>query len=151
GELPRVPGRAARSSAVLNRARAMIHPGRRPPANCGASAPARCCRTGAAPRGLAEPPIDQVEHRGCRPSGVLRLSVAEGPVLLLHLDQGNEHVLLPETEALVQTVRDRPVERLLQLGAPALVEDDLDEDAVRAALDAEIGPVDDQLFGRVLG
>src|SRR5215469_14650054 len=75
--------------------------------------------------------------RGACRSGVLRLALAEGPVLLLHLDEVDEDVLSPEPQALVEPVRDCPVEGLLHLGGAPLVEEDLDDDAILRALDAQ--------------
>jgi len=55
-------------------------------------------------------------------SGVLRDAVAEGPVLLLDLDEIDESVLARESDALVQPVDDCLVESLLDLDPPSLVE-----------------------------
>src|SRR5678816_4799835 len=46
-------------------------------------------------------------------AGVLRDTVAERPVLLLHLDQVDEHVLRPDVELAPQILGHAPVERFL--------------------------------------
>src|SRR5258708_17143266 len=84
-------------------------------------------------------------------SGVLRDAVAEGPVLLLHLDEIDEDILAPEPDAFVQPIGDRLVEGLLDLDRATFVEGELDDQRVCAAFDAEIGRIDDQDFARVLG
>jgi hypothetical protein len=64
------------------------------------------------------------------PARVLRLAVAERPVLLAHLDEVDEHVFAPQLQALVQAVGQRLVEGALRVQRPAFVERDLDDDAV---------------------
>src|SRR6185503_11925713 len=63
---------------------------------------------------------------------VLGDAVAEGPVLLLHLDQADQDVLLPDAQLGVQAVGRHPIEGLPDLDGPPFIEGDLDEDhAVR--------------------
>src|ERR1700726_4503032 len=84
-------------------------------------------------------------------SGVLSDAVAERPVLLLYLDEIDENVLAPETDALVQPISDCFVESLFDLDCPSLVEGELDDERVRGSFDVEIGWIDEQGLARVLG
>src|ERR1700722_99773 len=84
-------------------------------------------------------------------SGVLRYAVAEGPVLLLDLDEIDENVLTPEPDTIVQPISDRLVKGLFDLDGASLVEGELDDQRVCAAFDVEIGRIDDQGIVRVLG
>src|SRR6478672_9115830 len=84
-------------------------------------------------------------------SGVLRLAVAERPVLLFDLDQVDEHVFAPQVEALVQTVRDHPVEGALLLEGTPLAERDPDQDAVLGSCNTEVVRIDRQFGGGMRG
>src|SRR5712671_898665 len=115
------------------------------------------------------PPPDQ--RRGCqrcadncrltREQGIVRLApcsahilchaIAEGPVLLGHFDQVDEHVLAAQADPFVETIHHGLVERLLLLYGAARAEGELDEHAVLRALDPKIVFIGDVVFGRVLG
>src|SRR5262245_64304646 len=82
---------------------------------------------------------------------VLGFAVAEGPILLLDLDEVDEHVLAPHIEAPVQPIDDRLVEGPLLVERSSLVERQLDEDAVLGPSDAEVIRVGDEPIFRVLG
>lgn len=56
---------------------------------------------------------------------MLRLAVAEGPVLLVRLHQTDEHVLTAQADARVQPVSDRLIERALLIKGATLIEGDL--------------------------
>src|ERR1700722_18864143 len=103
-----------------------------------------------APTGSGPPELAWILGPGAR-SGVLAYAVAEGPVLLLDLDEIDENVLTPEPDTIVQPISDRLVKGLFDLDGASLVEGELDDQRVRAAFDVEIGRIDDQGFVRVLG
>src|ERR1700740_1530496 len=73
-----------------------------------------------------------------RLAGILRLSVAEGPVLLLDLDKIDQDVLGPDARRPGEPLGDCLVELLLLLDHPALVPSDLDDHEVVGPMDAEI-------------
>src|ERR1700722_2397008 len=102
-----------------------------------------------APSGSGPPELTWILQTSAR-SGVLRYAVAEGPVLLLNLDEIDDNVLAPEPDTIVQPISDRLVEGLLDLDCASLVEGELDDQRICAAFDVEIGRIDDQGFVRVL-
>src|SRR6266852_4291208 len=84
-------------------------------------------------------------------SDVLRNAVAEGPVLLLHFHQVDEHVLDSNIELGIQALGDAFVEGLLALHTAALGERDLNDDDPVAPPNAEIAGVVDERALIVLG
>src|SRR5262245_54356827 len=82
---------------------------------------------------------------------VLGFAVAEGPILLLDLDEVDEHILAAHIEALVQTIGDRLVESALLVERSPLVERQLDEDALLRPWDTEVIRVGDEPLFRMLG
>src|SRR5262245_43977410 len=82
---------------------------------------------------------------------VLGFAVAEGPILLLDLDQVDEDILAAYIEALVQPIGDRLVEGTLLVERSPLVERQLDEDAVLGPSNAEVIRVGDEPVFRMLG
>src|SRR5262245_44200416 len=82
---------------------------------------------------------------------VLGFAVAEGPILLLDLDEVDEHVLAEHIEAPLQSIGDRLVESTLLVERSPLVERQLDEDAVLGPSDAEVTRVGDEPVVRMLG
>src|SRR5712691_9538643 len=96
-----------------------------------------------------------MQPSACRknnPSGrVLCDAVAEGPVLLLRLDEVDEDVLGAHARRLAQTRRDAREQRFANLDAPARTERDLDEDDAVGPRDAEVAGVVDQSRLVVLG
>src|SRR5262245_65569288 len=82
---------------------------------------------------------------------VLGFAVAEGPILLLDLDQVDEDILAAYIEALVQPISDRLVEGALLVERSSLVERQLDEDAVLGPSNAEVIRVGDEPVFRMLG
>jgi hypothetical protein len=81
-----------------------------------------------------------VEQSGC----ILRDAIAEGPVLLFHFDKIDENVLTPQADSLVQSVGNCFVEGFLYFDCPSLVEGELDDQGVRASLDAKVVRIDEQ-------
>src|SRR5262245_6429918 len=81
---------------------------------------------------------------------VLGFAVAEGPILLLDLDEVDEHVLAAHIEALVQSIGDGLVEGALLLERSSLVERQLDEDAVLGPPDTKVVLVGDEPVLRML-
>src|ERR1700756_4048125 len=77
-------------------------------------------------------------REGCDLGCVLRLAIAEGPVLLLDLDKTDEDVFLAHARRLRESICDRLVELLLLLDGAAFVPGDLDDDEIIGAGDAEI-------------
>src|SRR5258707_6102728 len=65
-------------------------------------------------------------------------TIAEGPVLLLDLDEVDQDVLAPESDSCVKAVGDGLVERLLLRRRPAFIPGNLDNHEICTALDAEI-------------
>src|SRR6266404_6814009 len=65
-------------------------------------------------------------------------TIAEGPVLLLDLDEVDQDVLAPESNSCVKAVGDGLVERLLLRRRPAFIPGNLDNHEICTALDAEI-------------
>src|SRR5215471_17554204 len=85
-----------------------------------------------------------------RPSSVLRDAVAERPVFLFDLDEVDDDVLAPQADACAEAVGDGLVEGLFGLDGPSVVEGELDDQRVGAALDSQIGRIDDERVARVL-
>src|SRR5260370_31745202 len=78
-------------------------------------------------------------HRTSLPLGrVLSDTIAEGPVLLLDLDEVDQDVLAPESDSCMKAVGDGLVERLLLRRRPAFIPRNLDNHEICTALDAEI-------------
>jgi microcompartment protein CcmK/EutM len=99
-------------------------------------------------------PIQQVETRDCafnKTCDVLGNAIAERPVLLGHLDQVDEDVLLAQTEAHIQSVGDGFVEGALLFHGPAAAQRHLDQHAVGRSMDAEIVRITNQVVSVVLG
>src|SRR5260370_24389074 len=78
-------------------------------------------------------------HRTSLPLGRVRSdTIAEGPVLLLDLDEVDQDVLAPESDSCIKAVGDGLVERLLLRRRPAFIPGNLDNHEICTALDAEI-------------
>src|ERR1700745_3217214 len=78
-------------------------------------------------------------HRTSLPLGRVRSdTIAEGPVLLLDLDEVDQDVLAPESDSCVKAVGDGLVERLLLRRRPAFIPGNLDNHEICPARDAEI-------------
>src|SRR5260370_13213960 len=78
-------------------------------------------------------------HRTSLPLGRVRSdTIAEGPVLLLDLDEVDQDVLAPESDSCVKAIGDGLVERLLLRRCPAFIPVDLDNHEICTALDVEI-------------
>src|SRR5260370_23598377 len=78
-------------------------------------------------------------HRTSLPLGRVRSdTIAEGPVLLLDLDEVDQDVLAPESDSCVKAVGYGLVERLLLRRRPAFIPGNLDNHEICTALDAEI-------------
>src|SRR5258705_1050743 len=78
-------------------------------------------------------------HRTSLPLGRVRSdTIAEGPVLLLDLDEVDQDVLAPESDSCVKAIGDGLVERLLLRRCPAFIPGDLNNHEICTALDAEI-------------
>src|SRR5215510_4814165 len=82
---------------------------------------------------------------------VLCDAVAEGPILLLDLDQVDEDVLRAHVQLEAQAFDYALVEGLFHLDATAFVQRDLDGDEAVGAVDVEIVRVEDEALARVLG
>src|SRR5215510_4420492 len=68
-------------------------------------------------------------------SRVLCLAVAERPVLLVHLDQVDEHVLRPDAWTLGKALDDSPEQRLLLFDRARVAHRELQDDEIVAAVD----------------
>src|SRR3569832_2427528 len=73
---------------------------------------------------------------------VLGLAVPEGPILLLHLDEVDDHVLATVTQTLMETVDNRFVEGALHVDGPPFVHGHLDDQRICSALNAQIRWID---------
>lgn len=87
------------------------------PASC--SADRSLALTGSPAAGVRDGPLTAATTR----LGVLRLAVAEGPVLLLYLNRADDDVFAAQPDPLVQAVCYRLVKILLGSHVPPLVED----------------------------
>src|SRR3981081_4697176 len=83
--------------------------------------------------------------------GVLSLTVAEGPILLLDLNQVDEHIFALETQAFMQAVNHGLIEGALHIHRPPLTERHLDDDGLRRALNTHVRGIDDKAAARVFG
>jgi hypothetical protein len=83
--------------------------------------------------------------------GVLRLTIAERPILFLYFHEIDEDVFAAQVQSLVQTVGDSLVEGSLHVERPSLIQNHLNQYCVLGSLDSQIGRVDDQVGWRVLG
>src|SRR5205823_537894 len=83
--------------------------------------------------------------------GVSGFAVAERPVGLVDLHQVDEDVLASDAEAIVQAIGHGGVEGALLVDAAPRVEGDLNDEAVVGPGDVEIGAVDREVLGGVLG
>src|SRR5258708_28496186 len=77
-------------------------------------------------------------------------AIAEGPVLILALDEVDQDVLAPESDSCVKAVGDGLVERLLLRRRPAFIPRNLDNHEICTALDAEIFRIELETVGFVL-
>src|SRR5260370_7845296 len=78
-------------------------------------------------------------HRTSLPLGRVRSdTIAEGPVLLLDLDEVDQDVLAPESDSCVKAVGDGLVYRLLLRRRPAFIPGNLANYDLYPALHAEI-------------
>src|SRR5260370_17842349 len=78
-------------------------------------------------------------HRTSLPLGrVLSDTIAEGPVLLLDLDEVDQDVLAPESDSCMKAVGDGLVKRLLLRSRPAFIPGNLDKHQSCTTLNAEI-------------
>src|SRR5262245_8461613 len=81
---------------------------------------------------------DRDGHRKRLALGILRGAIAEGPVLLGHLDQIDEHVLRTQAWVAGKPIDDALVQRLLLLDAAGVADGELDDHEIVAPLDAEV-------------
>src|SRR5262249_44448067 len=89
----------------------------------------------------ARPPLD-ARGVACSESDlasrVLRLTVAERPVLLVHLDQVDEHVLRPDARTLGKALDDSAEQRLLLFDRARVAHRELQDDEIVAAVDSGV-------------
>src|SRR3984885_14338478 len=86
------------------------------------------------------------DRSGC----VLGDAVAERPVFLFHLDEGDENIFQPDLQRSGQPFGDRLVERLLLRHRASLVEEYLHHDQIVGAVDAEIVRIENKILDGVL-
>jgi hypothetical protein len=83
--------------------------------------------------------------------GVLGFTVAEGPVLLFHLNEADDDVFAAQADPPVQAVGHRPVEVSLGFRFSPFVERHLYQHGAGGPVDPKVGGVDDEAVMRVLG
>src|SRR5258706_9867427 len=90
-------------------------------------------------------------HRASLPLGRIRSdTIAEGPVLLLDLDEVDQNVLAPEPDSCVKAIGNGLVERFLLRRRPAIIPGNLDHHEIRSAPDAEIFGIELEIVSFVL-
>src|SRR5579883_147359 len=103
-------------------------------------------------RPIAPPRAAGAERIGIEASSyILRLPVAEGPIVPGDLDEVDEDILRTQTRILREPLDDAAIERLLLCDRARVAHRQLDDDEIIGALDVEIAPVEDEIFGLMLG
>src|SRR4051794_35305559 len=82
---------------------------------------------------------------------VRRETVAERPVLLLDLDEIDEHVLRAHAQLALQALGEGLVEEAFLFQAATFGQGDLDGDKAVGAWDVHVAPVEHERVARVLG